>query len=133
MTERKPSDEGFESWVERQLREARERGDFDNLPGAGKPIPGLDQPYDDMWWVKDKLQRENLTYLPTTLALRKEAEAALEAVAQAKSETEVRRILADINGKLRAAIKTPPDGPPLNRTPFNVERVVREWRGQRSG
>jgi hypothetical protein len=132
MTERKPADEDFEPWVERQLREARERGEFDNLPGAGKPIPGLDQPYDEFWWVKDKLRRENLTYLPTTLALRKEAEDALEAVARAKSECEVRRILADINDKLRAAILTPPDGPPLNRRPFEVERVVREWRAQRT-
>lgn len=46
MTDRKPSGASFESWIDRQIREARERGDFDNLPGAGKRIPGLDQPYD---------------------------------------------------------------------------------------
>ena len=28
----------YESAVERQIREAQERGDFDNLPGAGKPL-----------------------------------------------------------------------------------------------
>lgn len=131
MTERKPSDATFESWIDRQLREARERGEFDNLPGSGKPIPGLDKPYDETWWIKDKLRRENLTYLPTTLILRREAEEALRAVARATSESEVRSILADINEKLRAAIMSPPDGPPLNQTPFDVERVVREWRAQR--
>lgn len=132
MTERKPTEMGFESWIDQQLREARERGEFDNLPGSGKPIPGLDKPYDETWWIKDKLRRENLTYLPTTLLLRREAEDALRAVARAGSESEVRRILAGINDKLRAAIMNPPDGPPLNRTPFDVERVVREWRAQRS-
>jgi hypothetical protein len=51
-----------------------ERGEFDNLPGAGKPIPALDKPHDELWWITQKLRRENLSYLPATLALRKEAE-----------------------------------------------------------
>ena len=29
----------WESDVERQIREAQERGDFDDLPGRGKPLP----------------------------------------------------------------------------------------------
>src|ERR671931_357603 len=29
-----------ESAVEKQIREAQERGEFDNLPGAGKPLSG---------------------------------------------------------------------------------------------
>ncbi|MDQ6671885.1 MAG: DUF1992 domain-containing protein, partial [Chloroflexota bacterium] len=29
----------WESAVEQQIREAQERGDFDNLPGKGKPLP----------------------------------------------------------------------------------------------
>ena len=33
-------------WVEQQLRIAQERGDFDNLPGAGKPIEGLGPDHD---------------------------------------------------------------------------------------
>ena len=57
----------------------QERGEFDNLPGAGKPIPGLDAD-DELWWVKQHLRRENLGYLPPTLALRKEVEQVLAAV-----------------------------------------------------
>ncbi|MEV0587999.1 DUF1992 domain-containing protein [Nonomuraea sp. NPDC050310] len=30
----------FKTWIDRQIREATERGEFDNLPGTGKPIPG---------------------------------------------------------------------------------------------
>ncbi|HET6815180.1 MAG TPA: DUF1992 domain-containing protein, partial [Actinomycetota bacterium] len=99
MTDRKPPGVGFGTWVERQIREAAERGAFDNLPGAGKPIADLDKPHDELWWVKDKLRRENLSYLPPTIALRKEAEDALAAAYEAGSEAEARRILADINRK----------------------------------
>ncbi|GAA3794626.1 DUF1992 domain-containing protein [Sphaerisporangium flaviroseum] len=128
MTERKPPGVSFETWIDRQIREAMERGEFDDLPGTGKPIPDLDKPYDELWWVKQKLRRENVSYLPPTLALRKEAEDALAAASAAESEHEVRRIVADINETIRKAIRTGLSGPPLNLMPFDVERVVREWR-----
>lgn len=128
MTERKPPGVTFESWADRQIREAAERGEFDNLPGAGKPLAGLNQPYDEMWWVKEKMAREGISYLPPTLALRKEAEDALAAVAAARSEREVRRIVTDLNEKIRTAIRTPPPGPPLHLAPLNVEETVRTWR-----
>jgi Domain of unknown function (DUF1992) len=128
MTERKPPWVGFETWVERQLREAAERGAFDDLPGAGKPIPDLDKPHDELWWVKQKLRRENFSYLPPTIALRKQAEEALEAASRAGSEAEVRRIVADINAKIIEGNTKAASGPPLNLAPFDVERVVRDWR-----
>jgi hypothetical protein len=128
MTERKPPGIGFQTWVERQIREAIERGEFDNLPGAGKPIPDLDKPHDELWWVKDKLRREHLAYLPPTLALRKEAEDARAAALAARSERQVRRILAAINRKIAEGNRTAASGPPLNLTPFDVDRVVGDWR-----
>jgi hypothetical protein len=131
MTERKPPGVGFETWVERQLREAAERGAFDDLPGAGKPIPDLDKPHDELWWVKQKLRRENFSYLPPTIALRKQAEEALEAASRAGSEGEVRRIVADINAKIIEGNRKAASGPPLNLAPFDVERVARDWRDRR--
>ena len=128
MTERKPPGVGFQSWVERQIQEAMERGEFDNLPGAGKPIADLDKPHDELWWIKDKLRRENLSYLPATLALRKEAEDALAAAMGARSEAQVRRILAAINRKIVDGNRKAVSGPPLNLMPFDVERVVAGWR-----
>ncbi len=50
----------LESMVERRIREAIERGEFDNLPGAGKPIPDLDQPEDELAWVKRWMKREGI-------------------------------------------------------------------------
>lgn len=132
MTERKPSGTSFESWIDRQIRDAAERGEFDDLPGAGKPLPDSGRQYDENWWIKDKLRREKLAALPTTLVLRKQAEDALAAAAQARSEAEVRGILADINERIREAIRTPLSGPPLDLVPFDADRAVQEWRERRS-
>jgi hypothetical protein len=132
MTERKPPGIGFGTWVERQIREATERGEFDNLPGAGKPIADLDKPHDELWWVKQKLRREHLSWLPPTIALRKEAEEALLAASRAGSEDQVRRIVAVINRKILEGNRKAASGPPPNLMPFDVERVVRTWRERRA-
>ncbi|RKN41694.1 DUF1992 domain-containing protein [Streptomyces hoynatensis] len=131
MTERKPPGIGFESWIDKQIREAEERGEFRDLPGAGKPLEGGGEPYDELWWVKRKLHQEGVSFLPPTLALRKEAEDVLAAAAVARSEAEVRRMVAEINEKIRAALRRPPEGPPLNLVPFDPERVVADWRAGR--
>ncbi len=131
MTERKPPGMSFETWVERQIREAQERGEFDNLPGAGKPIPGIDGPAEELWWVKQYLRRENLSYLPPTLALRREVADVLADVPDAPSESAVRRRIAELNQKIAAAIRVPLDGPPLNLMPLDVEEVVESWRRRR--
>ena len=130
MTERKPPGLDWERWIDRQIREATERGAFEDLPGAGKPIPDLDKPFDEMWWVKRKLRREGLTYLPPSLALRKEAHDALEAALQAKSETEVRQIIKDINEQIREANRKGVAGPPIMLRPFDLEPIVQEWHKQ---
>ncbi len=46
--------------AERRIREAQERGEFDDLPGAGRPIPEATAPYEEMWWVRRWLERERL-------------------------------------------------------------------------
>jgi hypothetical protein len=131
MTERKPAGLSFESWVDQQIREAQERGEFENLPGFGKPLPDLDEPYDELWWVKQKLAREGLSFLPPTLALRREAEDALTAASTAASEADVRRIVLDINEKIQKCLREPTEGPPLNLVPYDVEDVVDDWRERR--
>ena len=113
MTERKPPGLPWESWIDRQIREAQERGAFDSLPGAGEPIPDLDGPYDPMWWVKRKLRREGLTYMSPSVALRKEAHDALEAALNARSEARVRELIEDINERIRDANRTGIRGPSL--------------------
>jgi hypothetical protein len=49
----------FESFIERKIREAKEAGEFDRLPGEGKPLR-LRHADDPDWWVKSKIEDENL-------------------------------------------------------------------------
>lgn len=131
MTERKPPGVNFESWVDRQIREAEARGEFADLPGAGKPLPDLGAAHDDLWWVKRKMAREGLSVLPPALALRKDAEDAYEAALAAPSEQAARKILEDVNVRIREMMYKPPPGPPLGRKPFDVEGVLAERRTRR--
>jgi hypothetical protein len=128
MTQRKPRGVRFESWIDRQIRQATERGEFKDLPGSGAPLTDLDKPHDEMWWVKRKLRSENLSYLPPSLALRKEAHDASEGAARADTEAEVRERITAINEKIGDAIRTGVRGPELKLAPFDVERIVKEWR-----
>src|SRR5690349_20812565 len=133
MTERKPPGVPFESWVDKQIRDAERRGDFAQLPGAGKPLPaGTDTSYDELWWVKQKMAREGLSVLPPTLALRKEAEDALAAAYAAPSERIARKLVTEVNVKIRDMMFRPPPGPPLGMKPYDVEEVVARWREGRA-
>ncbi|MGW2018390.1 DnaJ family domain-containing protein [Streptomyces sp. NPDC001927] len=131
MTERKPPGVSFESFVDKQIREAAERGEFRKLAGFGRPLTDDTAPYDELWWIKQKMHREGASVLPPALALRKDAEDAREAIDEAVSETQVRRILGEINTRIAEALHRPPPGPPLNLKPFDVETVVAEWRAGR--
>ncbi|MFD6246009.1 DnaJ family domain-containing protein [Streptomyces roseolus] len=131
MTDRKPPGVSFESFVDKQIREAAERGEFRRLSGFGKPLPDDAAPYDELWWIKQKMHREGMGALPPALRLRKEAEEAVEAVAAASSEARVRRILGEINTKIAEALRRPPAGPPLRLTPFDVEAELARWREAR--
>lgn len=54
-----PTESDFESVAERRIREATERGEFDHLPGSGKPLQSLGRDYDPAWWAKRFVKREN--------------------------------------------------------------------------
>ena len=131
MTERKPPGVSWETWIDRQVREAQERGDFDGLAGAGRPLPDLDR-RDDDWWVKRMLQREGVAVTPPTIAIRVEVEQALERAVQAEDEVTVRAILEAVNEKVRRINRLGAAGPPSTVMPVDVEEVVGRWRSFRA-
>ena len=131
MTERKPFGVSWETWIDRQVREGMERGEFDGLAGHGKPIADIDRPHDELWWVRDKLRREGVTYLPPTLALRKDVEDARAAIDEATSEAEVVQIVEEINQRIRSVNRLATAGPPSNLMPLDLERTVGAWRAAR--
>src|SRR2546425_12311847 len=124
MTERKPAGVRWESWIEGQLREGMERGEFDDRPGAGKPLRNIDQPHDEMWWLREKLRRENVSVLPPALAVRKELEDALDRIATADTESAVRQIVAVINERIVRANSRTTSGPPSSVMPLNGGDVI---------
>lgn len=133
MTERKPAGMSWETWTERQIREAEERGAFENLPGAGKPIPGRGQPDDELWWLKGYMAREKLDFaLPTSLKLRKEIEDIADRVDRERREPAVRQVVDDLNERITQENRWPSPGPALNRMPLDVDTVVAEWRERRA-
>jgi len=134
---RKPPGASWESWIEQQIRAGMERGEFDNLSGSGKPSEGISSSAvdsrDDDWWLKAKLRRERFSYLPPTLAIRKELEEAREAMAAASRENIVRRIVGDINERIREVNRRGAEGPPSTVMPLDEEAVVSRWRAQHGG
>jgi len=54
------SERAIQMVADNKIRAAIEAGEFDNLPGLGKPSPLIDEPYDPLWWVRRKLRQEEL-------------------------------------------------------------------------
>ena len=130
MTERKPPGVPYERWVDRQVRTAAERGAFEGLPGAGKPLEGLEGPRSAYDWVAQWARREDIVtgaVLPPSLALRKEREELLESLPSRRTEPEVRALVAEFNTRLRRALLRPQEGPPLTLTLLDADEVVRRW------
>ena len=123
----------YESSIDKQLREAAERGEFDNLEGLGRPLPDHGREYDDDWWVKDWLRREGATagVIPPTLALRREVEDLPEIVDRLRTEAEVRERVAELNVRLGKARVGLMDGPALVLPPLDADLVVTGWRERR--
>jgi DnaJ-like protein len=123
-----------ETLVERQIRLAQERGDFDDLPGKGKPLPGLDGPDDEDWWVKGYLRREGLSaepLLPTPLQLRREIERLPDTVAGLPDERTVREVARELNRRIAQWLRAPV-GPAVPVGPVDVDAVVARWRADRA-
>ena len=122
----------LESLVERRIREATERGEFDDLPGAGRPLDLRDSDDPD-WWIKRLARRENIDardLVPPTLALRREADAFPESLADLTREDQVRAVLLDFNERVRADWRRPTAGPslPLPAQQVDVDALVAAWR-----
>jgi DnaJ homologue, subfamily C, member 28, conserved domain len=132
MTERKPPGTSFASWIDRQIAEAQERGAFDNLPGAGQPLPRRDEDAGQAW-LRDYMRREGVSsddLLPTPLRLRKEAERLADSVPGLRSEQEVREAVADLNDRILQWRRIPL-GPPVFLPLIDEDALVARWRGAR--
>ena len=121
------------AFVETAIQVAIRRGDFDDLPGAGKPIEGLGTHHDPDWWIRRKIETENLTGLgPPALVLRvedRELDARLDLLSR---EDEVRETLEDFNRRVIEARRQLLGGPPVVTAPRDVDAEVAAWAGRRA-
>jgi hypothetical protein len=100
--------------AEEKIREAMARGEFDNLPGAGKPL----EIEDDSMVPEDvrvayKILK-NAGCLPPELEIRKEIVTLKSLIASVENEGERRRKLKELDGKLLRLNLT-------RKRPLNIE------------
>ncbi len=121
------------AFIESAIQVAIRRGDFDDLPGAGKPIEGLGDHHDPDWWIRRKIETENLTGLgPPALLLReedRELEAQLDLLGR---EVDVRAVLDDFNRRVVEARRQLLGGPPVVTSIRDVDAEVVAWAERRA-
>lgn len=134
MTERKPPGMEFTSWIDQQIAEAERRGAFDNLPGAGKPIPARRGEADyGQAWLRDYARREGIPQqelLPEPLKLRKEIELLTQTLREFGSERDLREAATELNRRILAWRRIPV-GPPVFVPLLDVAELVADWRQAR--
>jgi hypothetical protein len=68
----------WESLVEKKIREAIEQGEFDNLPGKGKPVDTSENPFEDPELRLAHRLLRNAGFAPPWVEERKDIDAELE-------------------------------------------------------
>jgi hypothetical protein len=130
VTLRKPPELSIASWVEQQIQQAQREGQFDDLPGEGRPLR-TDDGADPYWWAKQLLRREQVDYVPPALALRRSVEKVLAALPSLRDEGRVRELLTGLDAEIRRFNATAISGPPTTQAPLDIEEIVAGWRRAR--
>ena len=131
VPDRKPAGVGWSSYTEARIREAQDQGAFENLPGFGKPIPGIGGMDDEDWWLKDRARRDGINLLPPALEIRLDVERTLQRIADLAYEIDVRRAVRELNGRIAQAQRAALWGPPCDTQPLDEEQAVTRWRESR--
>ena len=126
------------SMADRQIREAMERGEFDDLSGAGKPL-NLQGANNPNWWITRKIESENLEGIaevgaPGVLALRREASRFPESLLDERDEEAVRARLEDYNARVKRD-RMHPDLTlpiPVVAPMIDIDDMVAQWRERKT-
>jgi hypothetical protein len=127
-TDKKPVHMSWEDFAELKIREAQQDGHFAELSGFGQPIANLDDPFDEQWWIKEKLKREGYSVLPPSLEIKRDVERTLAKITEFVIENDVRREVRALNVRIREANYRSVTGPPSTQMPVDEEEFVEQWR-----
>ncbi|MFJ2544726.1 DUF1992 domain-containing protein [Microbacterium sp. NPDC087589] len=121
------------AFIETAIQVAIRRGDFDDLPGAGKPLEGLGTHHDPDWWIRRKIESENLTGLgPPAILLRAEDRELDDQLDLLGREADVREVLVDFNRRVIEARRQLQGGPPVVTSPRDIDASVSAWAERRA-
>lgn len=121
------------AFIETAIQLAIRRGDFDDLPGAGKPLEGLGTHHDPDWWIRRKIETENLTGLgPPAILLRTEDKGLDAELDLLGREADVRAVLADFNRRVIAARRQLLGGPPVVTATRDIDAEIAAWAARRA-
>ncbi|PRA78916.1 molecular chaperone DnaJ [Microbacterium sp. MYb66] len=121
------------AFIETAIQVAIRRGEFDDLPGAGKPLEGLGSHHDPDWWIRRKIETENLTGLgPPAILLRTEDRELNDQLDLLGRESDVRDVVDDFNRRVREARRQLQGGPPVVTEPRDVDAEVVAWAERRA-
>ena len=123
--------ENRHQWVDVVIDQAIARGEFDDLPLAGKPIPGIAR-HDPDWWLKALIEREQISgVLPEAIQLRKDDAVLADRLDALRTEDDVREAVEEFNARIVSARRQLMGGPPVVTPLRDVDREVHAWASRR--
>ncbi len=121
-----------QTWVDVQLRKAREDGAFDDLPGYGRPLTGLGEEQDPDWWVKQLIERERIAVVPAALQLRRDDALLDGELDLLPGEPQVRARVREFNERVRQVLYSTTGWPPVTTGVREEDLEVARWRERRT-
>jgi hypothetical protein len=124
----------FETWVDHQIAQARDRGAFDGLEGTGRPLPRRSAEQSSYEWALEWARRQQADprdMLPPGMALRREREDLPDVVRGLPSEAAVRGVVEEFNARVEQHWRRPQDGPDAVPGLADVDALLRLWHATR--
>jgi hypothetical protein len=114
----------FDRSVESKIAQAQREGQFDDLAGLGRPIPNLDEGWDENRWVREKLKAEDLRALPPAWAIREWARQEAATLLAIDDESVLRETIQRFNAELLKRMRGVLWGPPVDVAPIDAEFYI---------